>query len=378
MATKHTKFSLGMRNILDDKTKEILDKVEIVENLSRKKFLWQFILGLIEVRKVQFSEVATSLNNAVKPSSNERRIQSFFEKVELNYEGLSVLLCLFLPKGKVTLSMDRTDWKFGNFDINILVVVARCGNLGIPIYFEMPDNKRGNSSTEDRKNIIEKSIKLLSFRGIELVVMDREFIGHLWLKYLKDNKINFCVRVPKSHYITLKNECIYTIEELLSTQNERFYHDVRVDGVWVNLYIKKLSNGDFLYLIGTLPAKRLGDLYRKRWCIETFFQSLKGRGFDLESSHLRDIDKFKKLFSLVCVAFTICLTIGRVYVSKVQKVKINKDGYPLKSVFRKGLDWMREYIRGKYQSIFGDLIHKFTRWVNMQLAYNQKLIKIIG
>lgn len=112
MVTKHTKFSLGIRNILDDKTKKIFDKVEIVENLSRKKILWQFLLGLIEVREAQFSEVATSLNNAVKPSSNERIIQSFFEKVELNYEGLSVLLCLFLPKGKVALSMDRTDWKF--------------------------------------------------------------------------------------------------------------------------------------------------------------------------------------------------------------------------------------------------------------------------
>lgn len=130
MATKHTKFSLGMASILEDKIKETLDKVEIVENLSRKKFLWQFIKGLISVRNVQFNEVATRLNDSVKPASNQRRIEAFFEKVELNYEALSVLLCLFLPKGKVTLSLDRTDWKFGSFDINILVVVARCGNVG--------------------------------------------------------------------------------------------------------------------------------------------------------------------------------------------------------------------------------------------------------
>lgn len=267
-----------MSNILESKIKETLDKVEIVKNLSRKKFLWQFIRGLISVRKVQFCEVATALNDQVKPSSNERRIEAFFEKVELNYEALSVLLCLFLPKGKVTLSMDRTDWKFGSFDINILVVVVRCGTVGMPIYFEMLDNKRGNSNTEDRKDIMEKCIKLLWSRGIKMVVMDREFIGHVWLKYLKDHNIDFCVRVPKSHHITLKNETTYTIEELLTTQKERFFHDVRVDGVWVNLHIKQLSNGEFLYLIGTFAAKQLGSLYRKRWCIETFFQSLKGRG----------------------------------------------------------------------------------------------------
>ena len=195
---------------------------------------------------------------------------------------------------------------------------------------------------------------------------------------MKDNGIGFCVRVPKSHFITLKNECTYTIEELLTIHKERFYHHVRVDGIWVNLYIKALSNGDFLYLIGTFSAKQLGDLYRKRWCIETFFQRLKGRGFDLESSHLRDIDKLKKLFALVCIPFAICLTIGKCYLSKVQKIRINKKGYPFKSIFRRGLDWMREYIKGKYQTIFNQLLERFTRWLNIQLAYNQQIIKIIG
>lgn len=169
-----------MTSILDNKIKETLDKIVIVENLSRKKLLWQFIQGLISVRNVQFNEVATALNNEVKISSNEHRIQSFFEKVELNYEAIAVLLCLFLQKGKATLSMGRTDWKFGNIDINILVVVARCGNVGLSLYFEMLDNKGGNSSTIDRQNIMKKCIKLLELRGIELVVMDREFIGHSW------------------------------------------------------------------------------------------------------------------------------------------------------------------------------------------------------
>ncbi len=134
-----------MKDILTNKIKETLDKVEIVKNLSRKKFLWQFIKSLISVRNVQFSEIATVLNDEVQVSSNERRIQSFFEKVKLNYEALSVLLYLFLPKGKVTLSIDRTDWSFGTIDFNILVVVARCGNVGLLLYFEMLDNKGGNS-----------------------------------------------------------------------------------------------------------------------------------------------------------------------------------------------------------------------------------------
>jgi hypothetical protein len=39
---------------------------------------------------------------------------------------------------------------------------------------------------------------------------------------------------------------------------------------------------------------------------------------------------------------------------------------------------MREYVKGKNQNIFTQLLEKFARWINIQLSYNQKLIKIIG
>ncbi|NBB31902.1 transposase [Cellulophaga sp. BC115SP] len=38
----------------------------------------------------------------------------------------------------------------------------------------------------------------------------------------------------------------------------------------------------------------MGQLYRKRWSIETVFQSFKGREFNLESTHLQSIAKLKK------------------------------------------------------------------------------------
>lgn len=98
--------------------KETLAKVAIVKNLSRKKFIWQFIKGLIKVRDVRFSEIAIELNDSVKVDSNERRIQAFFEKCVLDYDLVAILLVLFLPKGKVLLSMDRTEWDFGQFQIN--------------------------------------------------------------------------------------------------------------------------------------------------------------------------------------------------------------------------------------------------------------------
>ena len=52
----------------------ILDKVPIVKNLARKKFIVLFVLAIIKTRAVQFCEIAQEFNDQVKASSNETRI----------------------------------------------------------------------------------------------------------------------------------------------------------------------------------------------------------------------------------------------------------------------------------------------------------------
>ena len=71
-----------------------------------------------------------------------------------------------------------------------------------------------------------------------------------------------------------------------------------VDGVWCNMMIKQLPSGDYLFLISDLLAEKIGEIYRKRWCIEVLFQTFKERGFDLESTHLKCPKKLSKLLIL--------------------------------------------------------------------------------
>ena len=78
--------------------------------------------------------------------------------------------------------------------------------------------------------------------------------------------------------ITLKNGESYKVEELVQAQSERYFKHVIVDGVRLNIAMKTLEDGDFLTVIGPLPPKKLFTHYKFRWGIETFFQSIKGRG----------------------------------------------------------------------------------------------------
>ena len=64
-------------------------------------------------RAVQFREIALHIESEAKVDSIERNIQSFFKDYEFDYDQVCVLLLLFLPRGKLSLSIDRTEWDFG-------------------------------------------------------------------------------------------------------------------------------------------------------------------------------------------------------------------------------------------------------------------------
>ena len=90
-------------------------------------------------------------------------------------------------------------------------IVVSIGKMAIPLYFEMLANNSGNSSWQDRITILESLIKKIGKDRIQIILMDREFIGHKWLLWLKSEGINFC----KLHLILFADGSLFKAEELL-------------------------------------------------------------------------------------------------------------------------------------------------------------------
>jgi len=87
------------------------------------------------------------------------------------------------------LVMDRTNWKIGKVNINVLFVGLLLPNGAfIPIVWKALD-KPGNSNTAEREALIKRFMKAWrAFPNIRLTVLaDREFIGMEWFAYLSQN-----------------------------------------------------------------------------------------------------------------------------------------------------------------------------------------------
>lgn len=332
-------------------------------------------------RSVCFTEIALYLNDDAEEDSNLRRIQSFFSDYELNYVQIAIILISFIPSKKYRLCIDRTNWQFGNTDINIFALTIYYKDVGIPILFEMLE-KRGNSNQEERIKLLERFIEIFGYKCIRSIVADREFIGEEWWKFLMKNNIKFQIRIPKSIYIEIDNDKKRG-DDLLKAHGKCSFKNVKIKGLILHLAMdfskNKKGESDPLLVITNDKNCDALEIYKERWSIEVFFQSLKGRGFNIEGTHLKDIKRVAKLFALTCLAFVICLTIG-CYADACEKpIEIKNHGYKANSFFRHGLNILRKvFIRPRNsEKRLDELINLIVDFTNSVFYFiTQKLLKI--
>ena len=155
------------------------------------------MLALIVKQTCNLSSASKALPIKCLPQSFYRRIQRFFADHYFDYRLISQLIFYIFSFDKVQLTLDRTNWKWGKRDINILMLAIVYREIAIPIVWTLL-NKRGNSDTKERIALIQRFISIFGKDRIVNVFADREFIGEQWFTWLIEQDINFCIRVKKT------------------------------------------------------------------------------------------------------------------------------------------------------------------------------------
>lgn len=366
-----------MKIIVESKILRIFDIGARIEkiNLARKKFMFQFIMGIILSKNVNFSAIGEHFSPDVELSSHIRRMERFFKDYQLDYIQITVMLMAFLPPGQLNISIDRTNWQWAGQNINFLTITAHCKGVGIPLMFELLD-KKGNSNTLEREQLFKKLFRLIPPKQIGVFCADREFVGQKWYKFLLKKKVPFYIRIKSNAQITL-NGVIFKAKHLATIGKSRFFENIRIHGFKLHLAtkrigLKKEEEEKYLLILTNARVKEALDIYRYRWSIEVFFQSIKNRGFRLENTNLSDLKKLKKLFALVCLAFGFCFEAG-VHKHEYQKPmkKRNSSGYKPYSFFRYGLNEIRKALLHSHQK--KDLAIQIINRIYQKLADNLEL-----
>ena len=308
-------------------------------NLARLKLISHFVIALCKVQTVTFEKLANAFDTQSDAESSLRRIQRFIAKYSLDSDLIAQLVFNLLPKqDKLILTIDRTNWKFGQTNINIFMLGIVYKGVAFPLIFSMLD-KRGNSNSQERIDLINRYIRLFGKETIECVVADREFVGQQWLEFLNTNKIKYYIRIRNNFkvFVPHKNKEIKASHLFNQFKtNEFVYYNkiVRVNGQLCYISGCKLKPSnfkqEFLIIVSFNKPEKAQETYQKRWQIEMCFKAMKSSGFDIEKTHLQDIERIEKLILLVMIAFVWCYNTG-IYLHQKNPIKIKKHGRKAKS-----------------------------------------------
>lgn len=180
---------------------------ELYQNLPtltkpRTDLIALFILSILKVGTVNLVKISVVMGSKAQAKSNYRRLQRFIDQVSWCYKTLVPLILKWADiKSPLTLVIDRTNWKFGKANTNILCISVVNDHYCIPLIWKFL-NKRGNSSQNERIELITELLSVPNIPKVKEIFGDREFIGSTWFKFLKNNNIGILIRRKDNMYVT--------------------------------------------------------------------------------------------------------------------------------------------------------------------------------
>lgn len=309
---------------------------------SRLECLSMMMLGIVEARTVNLKTVVGKIQSWSQEDSVYRRAQRFFSEIELDGLLFTRLMVKLIGKERYKLCIDRTNWKLGNFNINILMLAVADDGLAIPLAFVLL-NKTGNSNTLERTTLIEQVLKVINAEQIEVLLADREFMGQAWFKFLIEHKIPFAIRIRENSLADDWYRLSHFFTSLAIAETRTLKQRYKLCGCPLGVAATKSQDEKLVIVVTNRNPAWALKLYAMRWQIESLFKALKSSGFNLEDTHITDINKLNTLVAVVSLAFLWALKVGN-YLHLKNPIRLKAHGRREKSVFKLGLDFIHRAI----------------------------------
>ena len=120
------------------------------------------------------------------------------------------------------------------------------------------------------------------------------------------------------------------------------------------------------YLATDQPATwRTIQTYKVRMWTEEMYGDMKGHGFDLESTHLQDLDRLSRLVLGVCLVYVWLISLGSWVVKNGLRHWVDRKDRRDKSYFRLGWDWLERCLaQGQSLDCVSCLMDQSDRWLD--------------
>ncbi|MCU4175686.1 IS4 family transposase [Carboxylicivirga sp. N1Y90] len=301
---------------------------------------------MVKLQTVSYVKIAQGFSGSVAHESSLRRAQRFFAEFAFDPLIFTKLIYSLLPEyPPYMLSMDRPNWKFGQTDINILMLSVCYKGVAIPLIWKLLP-KRGNSNAKERKELLGKCISFFGSKSIKAFMADREFIEEQWFEDLIRQKIPFYIRIRNNMMIqrhgTPAIKAFWLFNNIMTGTYKNcgklYYLGKNLVYLSDAKSLNKITGKVEFTIIASFNKDDQAMVnYKERWQIETMFRAMKSSGFNMEDTHLTDLVRISKLLAVVAIVFVWAYLAGIDKYINIKPIKVKKHGRRANSFFKYGL-----------------------------------------
>ena len=297
------------------------------------------ILALIGREDVRLTKLAAQLPGTALQSSKVKQLHRFFKNIRLPEDVLAHFVLSFSnPTDRLWLVIDRTNWRLGKIEINILLVAVILNRQALPLMWTLLPHG-GSSNSAVRNALLERVLLVLPAKRIAGLLGDREFIGKKWFRFLNHEQIAPCIRLKANTKVG--GMPVWALFKGIPAGEVRWwYRPLMVYGVPLRVCAVRDMHGHLLYVATLEHGQHALERYSERWTIESLFKFWKGSGFDLEATHLTHPERLATLLALVTLTSVWAWQVGQAEHERAP-IRVLAHGRLALSVVRYGLNTVK-------------------------------------
>ncbi len=325
------------------------------------KVLAMFVLGAIKAESIVVQRVAEELlteSDATVPSI-ERRLLRFLanERIEVQdiWDQFLEQVLPFWRGQPVTLILDITPFE-EHAQVVYLGLLQQSRVL--PLAWKvMPGQEQWEQGQWEivaalfervARALGEADCTLIADRGLSCLKLIQLCQAHGWHSVLRINQDEFCQRKRYGHFQDWQ-PCSQVVAHIgqswfgtVRLWKEHAF-ETQLSAVWEE------GHEEAWFLISDRPAgrKRIKE-YRWRMRVESTFQDMKSRGWQWESSHVRQRDRLERLLLVLFLALWWLMHLAASCVHRGRRSRYDRHDRRDKGLLRLGRLYLRDIERGGY------------------------------
>lgn len=323
------------------------------ERITRMRNLALLVTGLYLSGAVQLPLVVRKWPMQSKLPSLVNRLSRFLRNERLSvqrcYQPIAQQLVSLFAGQSICLLIDCT--KVG-FNHQLMVVAIAYRKRALPLAWSVHPGAKGSVAVTEQIALLSQVQSLLPPESDVWILGDSGFQFVPLLRWLQARGWHFVIRQSGNNMVSWSGQQWVRLTDLGLVEGEskmigwvQLTRKNKYGWVWLILHWKQGEDEPW-YLVSDRPGDRTHvKLYEKRMWIEEMYGDMKGHGFNMEATHLRDPDRIMRLLLGVCIAYVWFIALGSWLVKRGHRHLIDRKDRRDKSYFRLGWDWMERCCR---------------------------------